>query len=332
MTLKKLSKVVLGTYEFDKHFDSLSGYCTSKDIDWLDTAITYNNDYLLGGWEGKIVSKISPWMYKNYEFWVTNHLRNLNRNQIDVMLVHNTRNEDWIKLYLELLKDPRFLHVGISNASIDQLKEIYKIYQIHPEYVEIELNPNYLDLEMLNYCKVNGIKVIAYAILGGKYKAMEIIKKFTLPYLVKFASHFSDMFILRWDSKVQGYDLLESVNSDIEFDFTDITSSILESKAIVPEVYNLPELVTLDKSGFPYYGYNISEMKIIRESEFDQSMLMPFFTELNDVILEFVTEYQAYVRYLGSNCKVAIINHNGIPTKVNSLGCNIINYPKLFLK
>lgn len=320
MSWIKSDKLVLGTYEFDKQFSTLDEYKKEVNPDWLDTAITYNNDYLLKNWDGKIISKISPWMYKDYEFWASNHLNCLGRNQIDVMLVHNTRHPDWISLYYKLLCDPRYFHVGISNASIEDIEEIKWRFDIYPEYLELEINPRYLDLNLITYCREKGIKIISYCILGGKYLAQSMIKDYTLPYLIRFALNFSNLAILRWDSMSQCLDISNALNCDFEFDFSmyENEMSARLNKVIVPELYNLPKMVILDKSGFPYYGNDLSEMDI-RDTRINSIDFSMFSMDYDNVELEFITEYQAMLRYAGKSDRIAILNEDGIPTKSRDL-------------
>ena len=140
-------KIALGTYELsNSNLEELGYIFRDLKFDYVDTSICYNNDYFLGrsrsfsGGKGMVISKIPPQMFSDYEFYVENHLRCLKRDKIDIMLIHNPRS-DWRDLAIKLIDDNRFIEVGVSNFSIDDLVKYKEITGVYPSYNEIEINP-----------------------------------------------------------------------------------------------------------------------------------------------------------------------------------------------
>ena len=85
-----------------------------KHCEYIDTAIDYNNDYLLrpgSGFEhSKLISKVSSYHCSKYEFFVSNHLKCLGRDNIDMMLIHSSRG-DWQSLAKKMCNDRRFKEI-----------------------------------------------------------------------------------------------------------------------------------------------------------------------------------------------------------------------------
>lgn len=56
--------------------------------------------------------------------------------------------------------------IGISDVSLDQVKEIVTAARIKPAVVHVESHPYLPEWKLLNYCKENGIVLQAFAALG----------------------------------------------------------------------------------------------------------------------------------------------------------------------
>ena len=81
----------LGSYEYELMSELERAYqldSFSSIAEYIDTAVDYNNDYLFKNIPHyKIISKLSFCHYSNYEFFVSNHLKCLGRDYIDIMLI-----------------------------------------------------------------------------------------------------------------------------------------------------------------------------------------------------------------------------------------------------
>ena len=60
--------------------------------------------------------------------------------------------------------------IGLSNVNLEKLKEIVDAARIKPAVVEIESHPYLPEWEMLDYCRQQGIVLLAFAALGHGMK------------------------------------------------------------------------------------------------------------------------------------------------------------------
>lgn len=324
----RLEEIAMGTYEINvPSYETIHEMSLVKSYDYVDTSISYDNDYELrrlldDNPSVKVISKIAPQMTDQYEFMVSNHLRCLNRNKIDIMLIHNPRS-DWKDLAKKLNSDKRFIEVGVSNFSIMQLNEYMKVIGRYPKYNEIEINPNYYDKELIEFCHDRGIKIIAYAILGGKYNARKNIARYTLPYLLAFAAKNAEIVIVRSDSHFRlnrTISLLKNIENLVEDPNRLLDRGSSESKSIIPEVYDLPEVYTIDESlSDADYKYDTivgdglipdtaiisskESLKFVKEvdNSIQSSDLIGLLSYINSTdgvpTYEFVSDYRVYFRY-----------------------------------
>src|SRR5262249_18889650 len=56
--------------------------------------------------------------------------------------------------------------IGLSDVSLDQLNEVFDRARIKPAVVQIESHPYLPETEILEFCKTNGIVMLAFAPLG----------------------------------------------------------------------------------------------------------------------------------------------------------------------
>lgn len=280
----------IGTYEIDllHETDRKESFATLNRIcSYVDTAINYNNDYLLNDASQKIISKISSCHYDVYEFMVSKHLHCLGRESIDIMLIHSNRG-NWKRLVLKMKDDTRFKHLGVSNFTIDDMLEYEQIVGRLPEYCELEVNPQYADVATINFCKTHNIKVIAYAILGGKYRATKNIATYSLPYLIAFAANFADILILRADSKTQANAFFDVIKN---YEVNDMKIHVVDNdKAIEPMQYDVPNVPKYFCGELTYYNACGQNTGVMFKSKKRLDIVFPDFEMLGD--------YKTYLRYL----------------------------------
>jgi diketogulonate reductase-like aldo/keto reductase len=65
-----------------------------------------------------------------------------------------------------LVDDGRAKSIGLSDIGLGQLKEIVAIARIKPAVVQVEAHPYLPEWELLDYCREQGIVVLAFAALG----------------------------------------------------------------------------------------------------------------------------------------------------------------------
>ena len=277
----------LGTYEINlmaKHeLDDVFNILL-PNVEYIDTAINYNNDYLIPT-KKKVISKIASCHFDNYDFFVEGHLKSLNRDYIDIMLIHSNRG-DWTKLALKMKDDKRFKKIGVSNFNVDDIKKYKKIVGNYPAYNEIEINPHYVDIETINFCKENNIKIIAYCIFGGKYHAMRNIADYSLGYLISYANNFADIVILRADSRRQAEEIVDAIKlHDTDNDIYDIPN--VKDKSMEPMTYKIPTTKKYFANELTYSIYESYDNVILT----NKNML-----KLNNNY-EMLGDYATYLRY-----------------------------------
>lgn len=185
-----MQDVVLGTKEL--------GYMTEtylmKAFNYIETAISYDNDYRLGKIlpkHAKIISTISS--LSVYDSMLRYHLKWLKRGKIDILLVnaHGAWNNDDL---LRLAADKMFYEeLGLSGVeSIDDVQKVLDL-GIDVKWVSMTLNPTYFNLELITFLREHGIKIISHGILGGNIMAETNIEVYTLQFLLAFAALYSDL-------------------------------------------------------------------------------------------------------------------------------------------
>ena len=73
--------------------------------------------------------------------------------------------ETWRALE-RLVDDGRCRSIGLSDIGLEQLKEIVAIARIKPAVVQVESHPYLPEWELLDFCRQQGIVVLAFAALG----------------------------------------------------------------------------------------------------------------------------------------------------------------------
>lgn len=66
----------------------------------------------------------------------------------------------------ELVNEGKCKAIGLSDVSLEKVKEIFEAATIKPAVVHVESHPYLPEWELLNYCRANGIVLQAFAPLG----------------------------------------------------------------------------------------------------------------------------------------------------------------------
>lgn len=288
-------QLALGTWEVhlqtdhEQHliFNAMRTVCN-----YVDTAIDYNNDYILQKYLSlgyKIITKIAPCHFQFYDFFVDNHLKCLKKDSVDIMLIHSSRG-DWKPLAQRLESDIRFKEVGVSNFNSNELEEYKQLIGHFPAYNEVEINPYYTDVSTIEFCKKNGIKIIAYGIFGGKYNAMANIADFSVQYLIKYAAEFADILILKPECERHVDEIIDIVQN---YDLNDTRTVVKildehDRKAVVPMRYTAKDIQKFYKGRQTYVNAcGKNNCAVLERLAFDNDV--PQFEMLGD--------YMAYLRY-----------------------------------
>ncbi len=206
MELKNYSikSVALGT----KDLSQMANDFLLKSYDYLETSISYNNDFLLGKYlnkKTKVISEISS--LSEHEIFLRYHLKWLNRKKIDILLVNSKGS--WVNEDLLRLKENTSFYSELGISNVESIEEVERFLNlgVKPSWVSITLNPTYFNIELLEYLKGNDIKIIAHSILGGEQMARMNIEVYTLQFLLEFAALYADIVC------ISGHSMEESIIS-----------------------------------------------------------------------------------------------------------------------
>lgn len=93
-------------------------------------------------------------------------LKRLGLSYVDLYLIHwpveGKINETWRAL-IKLLKDGKVNTIGVSNYSINELKETIQNSNIIPSINQVEFHPFLFQKDLLEFCKSNAIQLEAYS-------------------------------------------------------------------------------------------------------------------------------------------------------------------------
>lgn len=111
---------------------------------------------------------------------VKESLRKLQTDYLDLMLIHwpgidglkdnstdvvKYRHEAW-KALSKFKEQGLIKSIGVSNFVIRHLEDLKKASDVVPAVNQVEFHPLCYDLELLDYCRRNGILLQAYSSLG----------------------------------------------------------------------------------------------------------------------------------------------------------------------
>lgn len=200
----KVSNICLGTWPIGggmgavEQKEAINAIHASIDngINFLDTAQMYlDSEYILGkalkGKRNKLVlaSKLSSWKnISDIEKAIENSLKNLQTDYIDLYQIHSWQDsipmEETISKLLELRSKGLFKHLGVSNFTAKQIKNMNKFsgnqiissqphFSILFRHSEKEIIPQSKDLEIGSIV----YSPIARGLLSGKYRPGHVFNK-----------------------------------------------------------------------------------------------------------------------------------------------------------
>ncbi len=93
-------------------------------------------------------------------------LERLDCDYIDLYLIHwplkDKRNDSW-RAFIKLQKEGLCKSIGVSNFTIDNLKEIEDKFGVLPAVNQVEFHPYHYQKELLDYCNSKNIIIEAYS-------------------------------------------------------------------------------------------------------------------------------------------------------------------------
>ncbi|MBQ7057858.1 MAG: aldo/keto reductase [Firmicutes bacterium] len=186
----------------------------------IDTANRYGNEVEVGRGLKKsglardqyfVETKLGPTLYEN-DSAIDETLKRLNVDYIDVMLLHHPVN-NYIYAYQMLekaYKEGKLRAIGVSNFTVEQLKDLLSKCEIVPAVMQVECHPYYPAEAVKPFCEEKGIRLQSWFPLGHGNKEL-----FVEPAIVKIAEKYQKstaQVILRWHTQM-GFGLVPGSRS-----------------------------------------------------------------------------------------------------------------------
>ena len=142
----------------------------------IDTASFYNNEVGIGNGIKEsdidrkdifIVTKLwnDDHGYDNTIEAFNKSLNNLQVDYIDLYLIHwpNKLNAETWRAFEHLYETGKVKAIGVCNFKVEHLEELKKTAKIMPMVNQVEIHPFSTKNNIINYCKDNNIKVVAWS-------------------------------------------------------------------------------------------------------------------------------------------------------------------------
>ena len=174
----KIPSIGFGTYKSgdDEETAKIIKNALNLGYKMIDTASFYNNEVGIGngikesGIDRKdifIVTKLwnDDHGYDNTIEAFNKSLNNLQVDYIDLYLIHwpNKLNAETWRAFEYLYEVGKIKAIGVCNFKIEHLEELKKTAKIMPMVNQVEIHPFSTKNNIINYCKDNNIKVVAWS-------------------------------------------------------------------------------------------------------------------------------------------------------------------------
>ncbi|RKP20148.1 glyoxal reductase [Rozella allomycis CSF55] len=200
--------IIVGTYRLiSEDVERVVSEAINIGYRHIDTATVYRNEEAIGNTlkslfdkgvlrreEIFITSKLAPkdQGYEKATKAVDESLKKLGLDYIDLYLIHwpgtssikpnspknkKNRQDSW-KALEEAYRQGKLKAIGVSNYTINHLKEMEEYATIKPMVLQCEAHPLYIPIDEVKYCKDNSIIFEAYTSLGeGKFLQNDFLEE-----------------------------------------------------------------------------------------------------------------------------------------------------------
>lgn len=179
---------------------------------------------------------------------ILGYLSEIQRDYIDLLLVDAKCDfQGYVENLGVLIESKTVRHLGIINPVSGVQLEKIKLTIPDLVYIGLDLCPMNYNKEVLDWCARNNAQIIGFNQFGGHLSAPSLIESFTVPYLLNFASLYSDIIILSGSdvkNAINNYNYLDELK-DFELQEKDYKLEKSVSKLIRPMkkcVYSLLKL------------------------------------------------------------------------------------------
>ena len=174
----KIPSIGFGTYKSgdDEETAKIIKNALNLGYKMIDTASFYNNEVGIGngikesGIDRKDIFLVTKlWNddhgYDNTIEAFNKSLNNLQVDYIDLYLIHwpNKLNAETWRAFEHLYETGKVKAIGVCNFKVEHLEELKKTAKIMPMVNQVEIHPFSTKNNIINYCKDNNIKVVAWS-------------------------------------------------------------------------------------------------------------------------------------------------------------------------
>lgn len=176
----------------------------------IDTANAYMNEKAVGRGMKKsgldrgqiyLSTKLWPSEYAEADRAIDDTLKRLDTDYIDLLFLHQPVG-DYVGAYRAMeraVKAGKVKSLGLSNFSIEQIKEVTAVTGITPAVLQVEAHPYYPQTELKEYLKNMGTLIMAWYPLGHGDRALQEEAVFT-ELAAKYGKSGAQI-ILRWHTQ-----------------------------------------------------------------------------------------------------------------------------------
>ncbi|WP_315081879.1 aldo/keto reductase [uncultured Clostridium sp.] len=126
-----------------------------------------------------------------------NSLKNLQTDYIDLFLIHwpQPLNKETWKALEKLYKEKKVRAIGVSNFTVNHLKDLISDAEIIPMVNQVEFHPKLVQEDLIKFCNDNNIQLEAWSpLMRGKVFEIETLKDIAEKYKKTVSQ-----IVLRWD-------------------------------------------------------------------------------------------------------------------------------------
>ena len=174
----KIPSIGFGTYKSgdDEETAKIIKNALNLGYKMIDTASFYNNEVGIGnGIKESGINRKDIFIVT--KLWNDDHgydktieafnksLNNLQVDYIDLYLIHwpNKLNAETWRAFEHLYETGKVKAIGVCNFKVEHLEELKKTAKIMPMVNQVEIHPFSTKNNIINYCKDNNIKVVAWS-------------------------------------------------------------------------------------------------------------------------------------------------------------------------
>jgi len=180
----EIPKIGFGTYRLNGHTKESVLFALKNGVSHIDTAPLYKNEQIVGDAIREsgiprnklfIATKISRNELKSGSIKesIRASLLRIGVDYLDLVVLHEPINikENWQKLCeFHKLNQNIVRNIGVSNFDVVDLQEIIDSSNCKPYVNQIEMNIFMYQEDTIEYCKSNGIKIVAHSPLAKAEK------------------------------------------------------------------------------------------------------------------------------------------------------------------